>query len=151
MRRYTVFNAEQTTGLPEAEPPPPAWEAVRRAERVLKISRAEIRHTGQNMASCDILRDRITLPHREQFREGPAYYQSAMHELGHRTGHPDRLTREIPLRGMREGPRSGAYAREDLRAEIKSMITGAAWRWGTTRGGPWRCGWCWQPHRPPSG
>lgn len=124
VRRYTVFNAEQASGLPKADPPPPAWEAVRRAERVLQGSGADIRHSGQNVAAYDMSLDRITLPHREQYREAAAYYQSALHELGHWTGHPDRLAREILLQGMLQGPRSSAYAREELRAEISSMITG---------------------------
>ena len=49
---------------------------------------------------------------------------SALHELGHWTGHPSRFDRETPTKGIMEGPYSKHYAREELRAEISSMITG---------------------------
>ena len=40
------------------------------------------------------------------------------------SGHPDRLNRATPVEGIREGVSSPQYAREELRAEISSMITG---------------------------
>src|SRR5208283_4721116 len=47
------------------------------------------------------------------------YYATALHELGHWTGHTTRLARDL---GHPFG--SEAYAREELRAEIASMILG---------------------------
>ena len=41
------------------------------------------------------------------------------HELGHWTGHPNRLDRDLAHPFGSEG-----YAREELRAEIASLITG---------------------------
>ena len=39
--------------------------------------------------------DKVTLPEREQLATANGYYQTAMHELGHATGHPVRLDRDI--------------------------------------------------------
>ena len=123
---YTVFNAEQCNGLPRREPAAgrPAWDSIEKAERVLKESGATIEHARQDRVYYDLGRDRIVLPYKEQFPNAPTYYQSALHELGHWTGHPDRLNRETLVKGIREGCASADYAREELRAEISSMITG---------------------------
>ena len=124
--RYTVFNAEQCDGLPPRarRDAAHAWDRHAGAERVLRCSGAVIEHTGENRAYFDLQRDRIVLPFRQQFPSGPGYYQSALHELGHWTGHPSRLNRETLLKGIEQGYGSQAYAREEMRAEISSMMTG---------------------------
>ena len=129
---YTVFNAEQCTGLPHREPPAggQAWDAIEQAERVLKESGATIEHVRQDRVYYDLGRDLIVMPDKEQFPTGPTYYQSALHELGHWTGHPERLNRETLIRGIRDGTSSPDYAREELRAEISSMMTGDRLRLG---------------------
>ncbi len=123
--RYTVFNAEQCGGLP---PRPPAdrrdWDSHEGAERVFREAGAVVEHSDANRAYYDLGRDRIVLPLREQFASGPGYYQTALHELGHWTGHPERLNRSTLVRGVEYGYTSPEYAREELRAEISSMITG---------------------------
>ncbi len=123
---YTVFNAEQCDGLPRRELPGGGggWEVHREAERILKGSGAVIEHSGKNRAYYDLRRDRLILPYREQFPDAPKYYQTALHELGHWTGHPARLNRETLVKGIEEGFASPHYAREELRAEISSMMTG---------------------------
>ncbi len=122
---YTVFNAEQCDGLPAPERgiAGRSWSPVERAESILKGSGAGLEHAGRNRAYYDLRRDRIILPYKEQFPDAPGYYQTALHELGHWTGHPDRLARESLLRGIEEGFASPHYAREELRAEISSMMT----------------------------
>ncbi|MYE06166.1 MAG: DUF1738 domain-containing protein [Chloroflexi bacterium] len=129
---YTVFNAEQCSGLPHREPPAgaQAWDAIEQAEKVLKESGATIEHVRQDRVYYDLGRDLIVMPDKEQFSTGPTYYQSALHELGHWTGHPERLNRETLIQGIRDGPSSPDYAREELRAEISSMITGDRLRLG---------------------
>ena len=129
---YTVFNAEQCNGLPRREPPAgaQAWDAIEQAERVLKESGATIEHVRQDRVYYDLGRDLIVMPDKEQFPTGPTYYQSALHELGHWTGHPERLNRETLIRGIRDGTSSPDYAREELRAEISSMMTGDRLRLG---------------------
>ena len=129
---YTVFNAEQCNGLPRREPVAgaQAWDPIEEAERVLKQSGATIEHVRQDRVYYDLGRDLIVMPDKEQFPNGPTYYQSALHELGHWTGHPERLNRETLVRGIRDGHSSPDYAREELRAEISSMITGDRLRLG---------------------
>ena len=69
-------------------------------------------------------RDEIVLPERGQFPSANHYYQTALHELGHSTGHEDRMKRETLIEGINNGFGSPAYAREELRAEISAMMTG---------------------------
>ena len=76
-------------------------------------------------ARYDLGSDRIELPAPEAFADRQAYYRTAMHEVGHWTGHPSRLNRELLAQGVAEGHASRAYAREELRAEMHSYLTGS--------------------------
>lgn len=114
-----VFNAEQIDGLPAPILQPMRWDAVERAESILKASGASINHAPGDSAYYRPSTDSITLPYREQFKSSAAYYATALHELGHWTGHESRLARDL------NNPfGSEAYAKEELRAEIASMIVG---------------------------
>ena len=62
------------------------------------------------------------LPDRSQFESPSAYTHTGLYELGHATGHPDRLNR--PTLVKHGGFGSEDYAREELRAEIAAMMTG---------------------------
>ena len=115
-KSFTVFNAEQIDGLPAWEKAPPVWIDHDRAEKLLKASGAVIHHRG-NDAYYNRTRDFIVLPPKERFIGQGEYYAVALHELGHWTGHADRLNRDM---GGRFGDSS--YAREELRAEISSMM-----------------------------
>ena len=126
VRQYTVFNAEQADGLP-ARPAPgsePLWRVHRDAERVLEDSGIPLRHVAGDRAFYSLNRDEIVLPERVQFPSANHYYQTALHELGHGTGHPERMNRASLIVGMSEGFGSPAYAKEELRAEISAMMTG---------------------------
>lgn len=118
-----VFNAEQVSGLPELKTSQSAetsWDPLNRAENLLKSSGAEINHRYLDAAYYDVRYDTITLPERSQFSSADKYYATALHELSHWTGHPSRLDRASLLTsGML------AYSKEELRAEIASMIIGA--------------------------
>ena len=108
VHQYTVFNAEQADGLP-SRPYRAAgyvWDRHEEVERLFKQCGASIEHSGANRAFYDLQRDRIELPFKEQFPNAPTYYQSALHELGHWTGHPNRLNRESLRQGVRQGFRS---------------------------------------------
>ena len=120
---YTVFNAEQCQGLPE-RPSKRAWDGHEGADRLIQLTGARIEHSGDDRAFYDLRGDRIVLPYKERFESAPGYYQSALHELGHWTGHASRLNRATLQEGIVEGPYSKQYAREELRAEISSMMTG---------------------------
>lgn len=116
----TVFNAEQIDGLPVlAVSPPPTWASVDRAEAILKASGAVIFHSEANKAFYRTDTDSIHLPSKDQFKSAEAYYATALHELGHWTGHETRLDRDLSSPYGKAG-----YAKEELRAEIASMILG---------------------------
>lgn len=115
----TVFNAEQIDGLPLIERKPQEWDAIERAEHILKASGAVIRHGENNRAFYRPATDSIHLPDRGQFPTADNYYATALHELGHWTGHESRLGRDLVHPFGSEG-----YAKEELRAEIASMIVG---------------------------
>ena len=90
VRQYTVFNAEQADGLP-ARPAPaaePLWKVHQQAERVLEDSGVPVRHVAGDRAFYNLNNDEIVLPERGQFPSANHYYQTALHELGHSTGHP---------------------------------------------------------------
>ena len=116
---FTVFNVDQCEGLALKEKPLPEqqWTPVEIAERILKQSGADIRNAKQDEAYYSPSLDYIMLPMKEQFPDASAYYDTALHELGHWTGHESRLNRE-----MKGGFGSESYAREELRAEISSMM-----------------------------
>lgn len=117
-----VFNAEQMTGIPELPRTEHVnlWEKVERADRIIRESGAKVDHVTGDRAFYSPLRDRIQMPSREQFKTADRYYATLLHELGHWTGHPDRLNRDLINKfGSEE------YAKEELRAEIASMMIGA--------------------------
>lgn len=115
-----VFNAEQVDGLPSlGQPIEQKWNSVERAEQILAASQAKIIHTNGNRAFYRSSTDEIHLPERGQFPSANAYYATALHELGHWTGHESRLGRDLANPFGSE-----AYAKEELRAEIASMILG---------------------------
>jgi putative DNA primase/helicase len=116
----TVFNAEQIEGLPQPEPRQvQTWQAVERAEQILQASGAQIFNDVQDRAFYRAATDSIHLPDRSRFSTADNYYATALHELGHWTGHDSRLERDLVHPFGSEG-----YAREELRAEIASMILG---------------------------
>ena len=114
-----VFNAEQIKGLPLLERKDHQWDAIEQAEIILKGSGANINHDGKDRAFYRESTDSIHLPKKERFDAPDKYYATALHELGHWTGHNSRLDREM---GNIFG--SESYAKEELRAEISSMLVG---------------------------
>ncbi|MDD5493735.1 MAG: zincin-like metallopeptidase domain-containing protein [Dehalococcoidia bacterium] len=116
----TVFNAAQIEGLPPLQPrKEQEWNAIERAEHILQASGVVIRHSEHNRAFYRPSTDSIHLPDKSQFHSADNYYATALHELGHWTGHEDRLNRDLVHPFGSEG-----YAKEELRAEIASMILG---------------------------
>jgi len=117
----TVFNAEQIDDLPPnpRKLQPQTWKAIERAESILNASQAVIHHVPSNRAFYHPSTDTIVLPERSQFEEANGYYATALHELGHWSGHETRLNREL-----NSSFGSKTYAKEELRAEIASMILG---------------------------
>ncbi|KTD05832.1 DNA primase TraC [Legionella gratiana] len=116
----TVFHASQIDNMPELIPKEPDWSLIERAEKLLHNSGATIIHSEADRAFYRLSTDSIHLPPKEQFKSAANYYATALHELGHWSGHPSRLNRDL---GNPFG--SESYAKEELRAEIASMLLGA--------------------------
>jgi antirestriction protein ArdC len=114
-----VFNAAQVEGMPRRVPQGPQWDPMERAQAILAASGATIRHDQGNRAFYRIATDSIHLPGRDQFATADRYYATALHELGHWTGHPSRLGCDLAHPFGSE-----AYAKEELRAEIASLMLG---------------------------
>lgn len=112
-----VFNAEQINGLePLQTKEIDTFKVNKQAQSILDNSDVNISHKG-NRAFYNSFNDSITLPPKEAFISEGAYYATALHELGHWSGHESRLNRNLanPF-GSQE------YAKEELRAEIASFL-----------------------------
>lgn len=92
------------------------WDPNQKAETILENSGAVIKHNQRDRAFYSLRFDEICLPPKDRFPSADGYYSTALHELGHWTGHPSRLDREFGPFG------SEVYAREELRAEIASWM-----------------------------
>ena len=114
-----VFNAEQIDNLPELIVKAPDWDPLQRAEDLLQHSQAIIHHGEIDRAFYRPSTDSIHLPHKHQFPTAAGYYETALHELCHWSGHESRLNRDLIHPFGSEG-----YGREELRAEIASMLLG---------------------------
>jgi antirestriction protein ArdC len=120
-----VFNAEQIKGMPplneylEKNRSEQTWEPIERAEKLVAASKAHIDHGG-NEAYYNVTKDKIQLPEMEQFDTAANYYATLLHEIGHWTGHDSRLDRELKNDFGTE-----KYAKEELRAEIASLMLGS--------------------------
>ena len=117
-----VFHASQVEGLPplEKRAEKPEWERHSEAEKLLGASAAEIHHDQGDRAFYNVSKDEIHLPPRDQFPTADRYYATALHEVGHSTGHPDRLNRDLAHPFGSE-----PYAKEELRAELASYMLGS--------------------------
>ncbi|BCG76004.1 antirepressor [Mesorhizobium sp. 113-1-2] len=120
LKRFTVFNVAQCDGLPEhlyrnAEPLPER-EIVPQAEALIRASGADFR-IGGDRAFYMPGSDSIQVPPQPAFFQQIDYYRTCFHELGHWTGHPARLARD--LFGAFG---SKTYAREELVAEITAAF-----------------------------
>lgn len=125
-----VFNVEQIEGLPAEllvtpEPKEVAWSPDERAEAILKRSGANFTHINGDRAYYQPATDKFVLPEPSQFSSMSAYYATALHELAHWSGHKSRLNRDLSGSFGSE-----SYAKEELRAEIASMILGEELRLG---------------------
>ena len=126
-KQYTVFNVEQAEGLELKQQQGqvrPEWDAHRDAEKVIAANGAAVAARRRRSGLLSHVRRQIVLPEQSQFPTRNGYYQTALHECGHATGHPERMNRETLKEGLANGFGSPEYAREELRAEISAMMTG---------------------------
>ncbi|RWD48628.1 MAG: DUF1738 domain-containing protein [Mesorhizobium sp.] len=120
LKRFTVFNVAQCDGLPEhlytAAEPLPQREIIPQAEALIRASGADFRIGGER-AFYTPTGDYIQVPPQPAFFAQIDYYRTFFHELGHWTGHPTRLARDLS-----GSFGSKAYAREELVAEIAAAF-----------------------------
>lgn len=126
LKRFTVFNVDQCEGLPEPVSPQIDLSTVDDAARIpaahalIEASEADFR-IGGPMAFYAPDEDFVQVPPQSAFGEPINWYRTALHELGHWTGHPTRLNRDQSARFA-----CVAYAREELVAEMASAFTCAS-------------------------
>lgn len=121
MRKYyRVFNADIIEGIPVKVTD--NIDERGRNERTEKFidnwnqTESKIIYGG-NQAYYNAMKDEIHLPKRSDFVDSQDYYSTALHEIGHSTGHEKRLNRGIQNKFGNE-----EYAIEELRAEFASMF-----------------------------
>jgi len=82
----------------------------------------EYRAVASNAAYYVPSMDSITVPELGQFESTGEFYSTLFHEMGHSTGHKDRLGR-----GLNNVRGSASYAQEELVAELTSAILCSEW------------------------
>ena len=124
LKRFVVFNAAQCDGLPASltvpAKPLPIREQHRAAEALIAATEADFRIGGARAFYAPAA-DFVQVPPQPAFPNQIDYYRTALHELGHWTGHRSRLGRD-----QSGGFGSAAYAREELCAELASAFLCAA-------------------------
>ena len=118
---YKVFNAEQFEKFPPLER---EMEDIVRVEQrnkfienIMENSEAPIHFDQVDKNYYIPSKDEIHLVARENWKAPELLYSTALHEIGHSTGHPSRLHRNL-----KGGKGSEAYAREELVAEFTSAL-----------------------------
>lgn len=119
---HSVFNVTQCDGIPpltkEELTPQREFIPIEMAEKILHNSGAIINFDKNGRSAYyQPHSDQITLPSKELFSSEMGFYSTALHELGHWTGHDSRLNRD-----MSHPFGSDGYAKEELRAEIASFM-----------------------------
>ena len=121
LKRFTVFNVAQCDGLPAdlvAVPPPvPEGLILPEVEALIRGSGADLRLGGDKAFYSPTL-DYIQVPRPEAYFEPINWHRTALHELGHWSGAPTRLGRDLS-----GSYGSKSYAREELVAEMTAAFT----------------------------
>lgn len=116
VRLRTVFNAQQIDGIPPLEITTHDVEVISRGESLIHALGVPIHHDGFK-AFYLVKDDKIVLPPREVFHDTYAYYASALHEVGHATGHHTRCGRR-----RADGTSDLSYAEEEMVAELHAVF-----------------------------
>ena len=119
LRSFTLFHASQIDGIPSYMPPTieeAPWREPEAAAIIADNSGAVI-HIGGDRAFYSPSTDHIQLPPVFAFHSAASIASVKLHELGHWTGHPSRLKRDLKNKFG-----SHDYAREELRAEIATVM-----------------------------
>lgn len=128
-RPFAVFNCSQIEGFPKYHVPDREFIDYQPAELLIECMKEQgvkFEHHGIGRAYYVPSKDEVWLPHKELFKSEADYYRTAMHELGHATGHESRLNRDQTGAMKTNDEESFAlYAYEELVAELSSYIVGA--------------------------
>jgi len=125
LRYYHVFNAEQCEGL-NLPVLMDDWneELTARIEKaeevVMSMPNPPKIVEGGNVACYQPPEDLVRIPKIRDFESAEAYYATLFHELGHSTGHLNRLNRPGVTGSIHFG--SCDYSREELVAELTSAF-----------------------------
>ena len=117
---YRVFNCSLMDGVPAKEMPTiDVNDRIEKAEAILDYWNANESKIvyGGSQAFYRPSTDEVHLPERADFKSMQEFYSTALHEIGHSTGHESRLNRDLSGRFGSED-----YAMEELRAEIASIF-----------------------------
>ncbi len=124
LKRFTVFNTDQCEGLPAglSTTPLPLAEGLilPQAEALIAATAADFR-IGGDRAFYSPSHDFIQVPRPDAYFEPINWHRTALHELGHWSGHPSRLGRDLS-----GGFGSALYAKEELCAEMSSAFVCAS-------------------------
>lgn len=124
LKWYSVFNVEQTEGLPPhlyvSTSIKPLEDALGHVAAFITQIGADLRHGGDE-AFYNPKSDFIMLPVPQRFESASAYHAVSLHEHAHWSGHPARLDRDLSGRFGTE-----AYAAEELVAELAAAFLCAA-------------------------
>ena len=124
LRRFTLFNIDQCEDLPAhvtaEDPVPDPVLQVAAADALIAASGARF-IIGGDEAFYSPAHDAVQVPPIAAFPDPVNWYRTALHELGHWTGHTSRLNRD---QACSFG--SKAYAREELVAEMAAAFTCAS-------------------------
>ncbi|MCJ2130634.1 ArdC family protein [Methylobacterium sp. E-045] len=124
LKRFTVFNAAQGENLPDnlaiVAPPPPPGLIEPQIEALIRATGIDFR-IGGNRAFYVSALDYVQVPPPQAYFEPINWHRTALHELGHATGHPSRLGRD-----MAGTFGSKKYAFEELVAEMNAAFC-CAW------------------------
>ena len=116
LKRFTVFNTDQCEKLPAniatAAPPPQPGMIEPTVEALIKASGITF-HIGGDRAFYAAAEDYVQVPPPQAYFEPINWHRTALHELGHASGHRSRLNRD-----QSGSYGSKKYAFEELVAEL---------------------------------
>jgi len=120
LKRFTVFNLAQCEGLPDdlciAVPPPEPGLIEPTVEALIKATGIDFR-IGGDRAYYAPAHDYVQVPPPQAYFEPINWHRTALHELGHASGAPHRLNRDLS-----GSFGSKKYAFEELVAEVNAAF-----------------------------
>lgn len=120
LKRFTVFSTDQCDGLPDdlvsSPPPVPEGLILPEVEALIQATGVDLRLGGDKAYYSPAL-DYVQTPRPDAYFETINWHRTALHELGHWTGHRLRLGRDLSAAFG-----SKKYAQEELVAELTAAF-----------------------------